>query len=74
MLVALVMTGTPRVMVNVTVLLPVSAVALVAVNVTLYTLAVVGVPEITPVLVTKDSPAGRAVELKLAGSLLAAMV
>ena len=35
---------------------------------------VVGVPEITPVLVFNVNPAGRAVELKLVGELVAVMV
>ena len=57
---ALSTTGTPSVIVKVTGLLPVSAPALVAVKVTLYIPAVVGVPEITPVLgLVTLSPGGR---------------
>ena len=51
------MTGLGGLIVNVKVALPVPP-ALVALMVTLYVPAVVGVPEITPVLVFTDSPAG----------------
>ena len=67
---ALVMTGGPSVILNVTTRLPVP-VALVADTVTLLVATVVGVPEITPVLVFTLSPAGRPVALKLVGLLLA---
>ena len=49
-------------------------VALAAYTVTVVDPAMVGVPEITPVLVSSDSPAGKAVELKLVGALVAVMV
>ena len=51
------MTGLAGLIVNVKVALPVPP-ALVALMVTLYVPAVVGVPEITPVLVFTDRPAG----------------
>ena len=63
----------PKVMVNATDKLPVPT-ALVADTVTLLEPTVVGVPEITPVPVFKLRPAGKAVELKLVGPLLAVMV
>ena len=44
---------------------------LVALKVTLVAPAVVGVPEINPVFVFTDSPAGRPVALKLIGLLVA---
>jgi hypothetical protein len=50
--------------------LPVPA-ALVALIVTWYMLAVVGVPEITPVVVFTVKPGGRPVALKLVGLLVA---
>ena len=59
---ALEMTGKPRVILNVTTRLPVP-IALVAATVTLLVATVVGVPEITPVLVFKLNPAGSALEL-----------
>ena len=49
-------------------------VELVADTVTEVVPTVVGVPEITPVLVFKVSPVGSAVELKLVGELVAVMV
>jgi hypothetical protein len=48
--------------------------AFVALNVTLEVPTAVGVPEITPVLVLTDSPAGNPVALKLVGVLLAVIV
>ena len=51
------MTGVAGLIVNVSVALPVPP-ALVALMVTLYVPAVVGVPEITPVFVFTDRPAG----------------
>ena len=48
--------------------------ALVALNVTLDVPAAVGVPEMTPVVVLTESPAGNPVALKLAGLLLAVIV
>ena len=60
-------------MVKVKVALPVPP-ALVALMVTLYVPAVVGVPEINPVLVFTDRPAGRPVALKLVGLLVAVIV
>ena len=60
-------------MVSVRVAVPVPA-ALVALSVTLALPAVVGVPEITPVVVPIDSPAGRPVALKLFGLFVAAMM
>ena len=56
--------------VKVSVALPVPT-ALVALMVTLYVPAVVGVPEINPVLVSTLKPAGSPVALKLVGSLVA---
>ena len=47
---------------------------MVADTVTEVVATVVGVPEITPVPVFKDNPAGSAVELKLVGELVAVMV
>ena len=67
------MAGAPRVMVKVVAWLPVP-VALIADTVTLLEPTAVGVPEITPVLVFKLRPAGKTVELKLVGLLLAGMV
>jgi len=58
----LVITGGAGLMVKVKVALPVPP-ALVALMVTVYVPAVVGVPEITPVLVFTDRPAGRLVAL-----------
>ena len=49
-------------------------VPLVALNVTLDVPAAVGVPEMTPVAVSTESPAGNPVALKLAGLLLAVIV
>ena len=60
-------------MVKVKVALPVPP-ALVALMVTLYVPAVVGVPEINPVLVLTDRPAGSPVALKLVGLLVAVIV
>jgi hypothetical protein len=56
--------------VKVSVALPVPP-ALVALIVTLYVPAVVGVPEINPVLVFTVKPAGSPVALKLVGLLVA---
>ena len=56
--------------VKVSVALPVPP-ALVALMVTVYVPAVVGVPEINPVLVFTVSPPGRPVALKLVGLLVA---
>src|SRR5439155_21715626 len=47
---------------------------LLAVIVTLVVPAVVGVPEITPVLVLTDRPAGNGLALKLVGLLVAVIV
>ena len=58
--------------VKVSVALPVPP-ALVALMVTLYVPAVVGVPEINPVLVFTLKPAGSPVALKLVGLLVAAI-
>jgi len=60
-------------MVKVNVALPVPP-ALVALMVTVYVPAVVGVPEIDPVLVFTDRPAGSPVALKLVGLLVAVIV
>ena len=57
-------------MVRVNVALPVPP-ALVALMVTLYVPAVVGVPEIKPVVVFTLKPAGRPLALKLVGLLVA---
>ena len=57
-------------MVNFKIAVPVP-VELVALNVTFVTAAVVGVPEIIPLLVSTESPAGSAVALKEVGLLLA---
>ena len=59
--------------VKVSVALPVPP-ALVALMVTLYVPAVVGVPEIKPVLVLTVNPAGSPVALKLVGLLVAVIV
>jgi hypothetical protein len=48
--------------------------ALVALSVTLEVPAAVGVPEITPVVVLTESPAGNPVAVKLVGLLLAVIV
>jgi hypothetical protein len=61
------------VIVKVNVADPVPA-ALVALNATLDVPAAVGVPEMTPVAVLTESPAGNPVALKLAGLLLAVIV
>ncbi len=64
-------TGGAGLIVKVSVWLPVPP-ALVSLMVTLYVPAVVGVPEIKPVLVFTDRPAGsRPVTLKLVGLLVA---
>ena len=70
----LVMTGADSEMVKVTILLPVSRPALVAVTVELYVPSEVGVPEITPVLVFTLSPGGKPEAPKLVGELVAVMV
>jgi hypothetical protein len=64
------MTGAGGLMVKVNVALPVPP-ALVALIVTVYVPAVVGVPEINPVLVSTVKPAGSPVALKLVGLLVA---
>ena len=64
------MTGAGGLMVKVSVALPVPP-ALVALIVTVYVPAVVGVPEIDPVLVSTVKPAGSPVALKLFGLLVA---
>src|ERR1700730_11909359 len=61
------------IIVKVNVAVPVPA-AFVALNVTLDVPAVVGVPEMTPVAVLTESPAGNPVALKLVGLLLAVIV
>ena len=65
-----VVVGTGLLIVRVSVALPVPP-ALVALMVTLYVPAVVGVPEINPVLVFTVKPAGSPVALKLVGLLVA---
>ena len=67
------MTGAGGLMVKVSVALPVPP-ALVALIVTVYVPAVVGVPEINPVLVSTVKPAGSPVALKLVGLLVAVIV
>jgi len=64
------MTGAGGLMVKVSVALPVPP-ALVALIVTVYVPAVVGVPEINPVLVSTVKPAASPVALKLVGLLVA---
>ena len=64
------MTGVAGLIVKVSVALPVPP-ALVALMVTVYVPAVVGVPEIIPLLVFTLRPAGSPVALKLVGLLLA---
>ena len=64
------MTGVAGLIVRVSVALPVPP-ALVALMVTVYVPAVVGVPEINPVLVFTVKPAGSPVALKLVGLLVA---
>jgi hypothetical protein len=66
------MTGVAGLIVMTSVALPVPP-ALDALIVTLYVPAVVGVPEINPVLVFTDKPAGNPVALKLVG-LFAAVI
>jgi hypothetical protein len=66
----LVITGFAGLIVMTSVALPVPP-ALVALMVTLYVPAVVGVPEINPVLVFTVKPAGSPVALKLVGLLVA---
>ena len=67
------MTGVAGLIVKVSVALPVPP-ELVALMVTLYVPAVVGVPEIKPVLVFTVKPAGNPAALKLVGLLVAVMV
>ena len=67
------MTGFAGLMVRVKVALPVPP-ALVALMVTMYVPAVVGVPEINPVLVFTLRPAGNPVALKLVGPFVAVIV
>ena len=67
------MTGFAGLMVRVKVALPVPP-ALVALMVTVYVPAVVGVPEINPVLVFALRPAGNPVALKLVGLFVAVIV
>ncbi len=69
----LVMAGDCGLTVRVKVWVPVPP-AFVALKVTEDVPALVGVPEITPVLVLTESPAGNPVALKLVGLLLAVMV
>ena len=64
------MTGAAGLIVKVNVAVPVPP-ELVALIVTLYVPAVVGVPEIKPELVFTDRPAGSPVALKLVGLLVA---
>ena len=64
------MTGVAGLIVKVSVALPVPP-ALVALMVTVYVPAVVGVPEINPVLVLTLKPAGSPVALKLVGLFVA---
>ena len=64
------MTGAAGLIVMTRVALPVPP-ALVALMVTLDVPAVVGVPEINPVLVFTDKPAGNPVALKLVGLFVA---
>ena len=64
------MTGAGGLIVKVNVALPVPP-ELVALIVTVYVPAVVGVPEINPVLVSTVKPAGSPVALKLVGLLVA---
>jgi len=66
----LVITGVGGLIVKVSVALPVPP-ALVALMVTLYVPGVVGVPEISPVVVFTVKPAGSPVALKLVGLLVA---
>ncbi len=65
---ALEITGVAGLAVKVNVLVPVPP-ALVALSVTLEVPAVVGVPEMSPVAVLIDRPAGNPVALKLVGLL-----
>jgi hypothetical protein len=64
------MTGVAGLIVKVSVAVPVPP-ALVALMVTVYVPAVVGVPEIMPLLVFTLRPAGSPVALKLVGLLVA---
>jgi len=65
-----VVVGTGLLIVKVSVALPVPP-ALLALMATVYVPAVVGVPEITPVVVFTANPAGSPVALKLVGLLVA---
>ena len=65
-----VVVGTGLLIVKVSVALPVPP-ALLALMATVYAPAVVGVPEITPVVVFTVNPAGSPVALKLVGLLVA---
>jgi hypothetical protein len=67
------MTGVAGLTVKVNVAVPVPP-ALVALIVTLETADMVGVPEITPVLVLTVNGVGRLAALKLVGPLLAVML
>jgi hypothetical protein len=64
------MTGAPTVIVRVSVALPVP-VLFVALNVTVEVPAAIGVPEISPLVVFTDNPAGRPVAPKLVGEFVA---
>ena len=66
--VALLITGTGGAMVRVRVALPVPPL-LVALKVTVEVPAAVGVPEINPVVVLTETPAGKPVAPKLVGEL-----
>jgi hypothetical protein len=71
--VALLITGAGGLTVNVSVWVPVPP-ALVALKVIVEVATVVGVPEITPVVVFTLNPVGSPVALKLVGVLLAVIV
>ena len=68
--VELVITGVAGLIVSDRVCVPVPP-ALVALKLTLEFPAVIGVPEMSPVTVSMDRPAGRPVALKLVGLLVA---
>ena len=70
-MVALVITGVPRVMVIASVTAELIPVALVAVRLTLVIPTAVGVPEIKPVAAFNVTPAGNGLAVKLVGVFVA---
>ena len=74
MLVALVMTGTPSVMVKTTVTLDEGPVVLLAVTTVLVLPVAVGVPDITPVAESSVRPGGSGEAVKPVNGLLVAVI